>query len=279
MASTGYADVRVGWIPRTMRPRALLLDSIEQTELGRFELGIKFQPRSCTPLTIDDPVWCATETLGAPATCEPYVEQFPFHLIDGLTDSTLGLTGVELEDLLTTREREMKSWAFARTLIGSSTYAGLTLANQAHAPDGGYTAGVSFLKGLQILENELADNLHNAAGLIHVSPGLLAAATAGGGLVVADSEVYTVSGHRVIGDAGYFKAAPPTGQAASTPNTSEWIYASGPVQYDLSEEDPLDDPSFNSYTDIGTNTVTRFEQSWGIMIFDPCAVTAVLVNY
>ena len=283
MASTGMAAAKNGTIARSIRTRAMLLFEMSQAglEANRWAAGVKFQPRDCRPLTLGKSVWYCdgTDDLAAGTDCVAFVEQYAFSIEDALRDTTMGAQVTDIRELLRARYDEMLSWAFASTLVGlNSGFDGLTLPSTAHAPDGGYGAGTAMVKALAILENELADTLHGAVGMIHMSPGALLVANAGGALEVSGSEVRTPTGHRVVADAGYFKAAAPSGQSGSTANTSEWIYASGPIQYEASAYTVLGDDS-NMGLDPFHNKVELQSQSQGIFIFDPCAVTAVLATY
>lgn len=283
MASTGMATVKTTTIFRDVRTRAMLLFSMRAADLDgdRWLAGAKFQPRDCRPLAIGKSVWFCDgdDTMADGADCGEFIEQYPFNIEDALRDTTLGLSGEELLDLLRRRHDEMISWAFGSTLVGKNAeFDGLTLPSTAHAPDSGYGAGTAAVKALAILENELADTLHSAQGLIHVSPGMLLTLNAGGALEIEAAEVRTPSGHIVVADPGYYRAAQPTGESASTANTSEWIYASGPIEYKMTPFNPIGDRP-NDYTDPFNNAVERMTQSHGIFLFDPCAVTAVLATY
>lgn len=286
MANTGtMAAKKDGTIFRSIRTRAMLLFAMEKAglEANRWFAGVKYQPRDCRPLTLGSSAWYCDDpgldTLAAGADCVPFFIQYAFSIDDAMRDVTMGRTGDELRDELQARYNEMVSWAFAATLTGQNAgFTGITLPSQAHAPDPGYGAGTAMIKALAILENELADTLRGAVGLIHMSPGALLVANAGGALEVEGTEVRTPSGHKVVADAGYFKAAAPTGQSDAAVGTSEWIYASGPIEYEVQPFTVLGEGP-NDYTDPFHNKLERQSQEQGIFLFDPCAVTAVLATY
>lgn len=286
MATTGMATVKTNTIPRTVRTRGELLFAMSDAGLpeGRWLAGVKFQPRDCRPLGLGVSTWYCVgdDTQSAGADCVAFIEQQAFDINDALRDVTMGLTGDELRDLLEQRHNEMLSWAFAATLTGQNAQfeaatPTISFVDSAHAPDAGYT-GVPITKAIAILENDLAETLHGAQGIIHMAPGLLHQAFAGGGLIVNGADIETITGTKVVGDAGYYGAGPPTGQAVNTPGTNDWVYASGPIEFQATPLKMIGDNP-NDYTLIRTNKVERMAQSWGIFLFDPCTVTAVLATY
>lgn len=286
MATTGMAAKKDGTIVRSIRTRATLLSAMRPAglEANRWLAGVKFQPRDCRPLGIGAATWFCVgdDNQPAGADCVPFIEQQAFDINDALRDVTMGLTGAEMADLLERRHAEMLSWAFAATLTGQNAEfeavtPAISFVDTAHATDGGFT-GVPILKALAFLENDLAETLHGAQGIIHMAPGLLAQAFAGGGLILDGDDVRTITGNLVVGDAGYYGAGPPSGQSASTPGTNDWVYASGPIEYESTGLNFIGD-SPNDYTRIATNKIERLTQSFGIFLFDPCAVSAVLATY
>jgi hypothetical protein len=290
MATTGMATTKDGTIFRSVRTRGLLLYAMRQAGLiespARWLAGVKYHPRDCRGLGIGTSVWYCDDPndddLDAGAECVAWVEQFAFDIQDALTDSTLARNEDEMRMLLESRYTEMISWAFAATLVGLNSQfnaaSGLTLPTQAHAPDGGFPAATPIAKAMAILENDLAKTLHGAEGMIHLSPGLLYQAANGGGLILDDGTYRTPSGHTVVGDAGYYRAAAPTGQATSTANTSDWAYASGPIEYQATPFN-IKGEMPEAFVTISDNRVNLYSQEHGIFLFDPCAVTAVLVSY
>lgn len=288
MGSTGMAAKKNGTIARTVRTRATLLSAMSDAGLEnepgiRWLAGVKFEPRDCSGLTIGESVWYCTGTDDTPPTnqCVPWLEQQAFNIFDGLRDSTLGRTVDDIEELLRLRHEEMLSYAFGYALTGQATFGGLTFPTQAHGPDGvGFAAAAPIGQVVAQLENDLAKTMHGAEGIIHMAPGMLIKAATGGTGIVEDSDgMYrTPLGTKVVADAGYYRAAAPTGQSASTANTTEWVYASGPIAYMATPQSFIGDAP-NAFTNISKNALHRHTESWGLFLFDPCAVAAQLASY
>lgn len=101
-------------------------------------------------------------------------------------------------------------------------------------PNGGIgTGATSPIHGLQVLEYAIA--LTGRLGLIHCSP-MLATALLGNGFALKDNTgvIRTINGNVVIPGFGYAPGATPVG--AATPSaTSEWAYATGPIDIRRSE--------------------------------------------
>jgi len=93
----------------------------------------------------------------------------------------------------------------------------------------------------------------------------------------------TPSGNIVISDAGYVNPPPPLGEIAST-GAEDWVYASGPIFYETSE------PSLfglsqglmagsAAVSPWDRNTIVQWLTAYGILVFDTCAISAILVSY
>lgn len=275
-------------------PRGRLLDIIQKFDMGgqpvgRFLGGVTWTPNLCQGLlTTDANDGCTLIPFGDVHAsndrydCEPVVAQYPFHVYDALRGSTLEYTAEELGEEVTRRLPTLLSAAFASELLSSSAGGAnaLALSKSAHAPtDGGYTARANILSAIFALETELAKTLYGAQGMIHMPPGMLIHAVAGGGFILNSQGQYeTPLGNLIVADAGYVDAPAPTGQSASSTGT-EWVYASGPVRYQMTEPGPVDDGDANSMFTMSRNRLTRFFETYGILVFDPCPVTAVLATY
>lgn len=299
-----------GGVRRTLRGTGLLLNNIskfdatvatqgsEQANAQRWLGGVQFQPRPCRGLQILYMLPCDTGVqLFDPSgtDCQAYVTQMPFQIVDTLIGSPLQLTETDLDNLLTERADQMLSWAFAKALIGPIvTPNTITLASVAHAPVGTpFTSGaLPINRAIAVLENELGRSLFGAQGIIHMSPGMLHLAQSGGGLdecdpsEMADSMMegpcwITANGTVVISDAGYVDALKPQASAASdqTLGTDEWIYASGPVVYQHHDAGFIGGEIDSQSMDIRLNKIRRWRDQMGILLFDPCPVTAVLASY
>lgn len=274
-------------IPRRMRPRGLLLPAINTFDGARegnangWLDGVAFLPRLCSPTNIVALDPCANNFIELPAVsnCQPWVTQYPFNMVDTLSGKATSFTGSDLGQLLEQREEEMRSWAFAKALIGPIITANThTLSTDAHNPSTPFGAAISLTRAIAVLERDLANSLHGAQGYIHVPPSILHQIHAAGWLDL-DGDVWRLpSGTIVVSDAGYEGAPPPTGGGATATQFEAWLYASGPIEYQYFSWGLVGDNP-NQYTNIRTNALERFMQSMGILIFDPCPVTAVLATY
>ena len=266
--------------------RGLLLDQIDQFDTGdlRWMLeGVTWQPRVCgrgfevvrqySNACLDDPH--DPDTI---PQCTPWVEQSAFTFKDRLSGSNLELEPGELAAELAARWREMVSWAFANTL--SSRVTGLkTLPSEATAPTGipFGTAATPLYNALANIESEFAVRQFSRSGVIFLPPGLIGNAIGEYGVEWRNGRYRTPVGNVIVVDPGFFGADAPTGQSASG-TAEEWVYASGPVYYRSTA------PSFDEVRRDGVgawdrNIINAFGDSYGIFVFDPCPVTAVLTSY
>lgn len=216
------------------------------------------------PHDLNDTDWCTWQVQPA------------FRLADAARADLLsaGIDEDEGAAMLVERYNTRMSAMFASELISGAASGGMSLSTV--ASEGGLTFGAAVALPLAMsrLETEIARRLQGAAGFIHLPPGLLAQAVSNYGLELSDGTWRTPAGNIVISDAGYVDAEEPTGESQSGTD-EEWVYASGPVFFESTA--PAVAPSGN--TDIGANTWTAFVHGYGILVFDPCPVTAVLVDY
>lgn len=244
--------------------------------------GVTWQPRLCDqPVLRMDVDVCANGDFVDPnyALCRTPIVQQAFSVWDVYGGPTTEYSGTYIERRLREAFALEQSWAFAKELIGLSVSGGQSLSSAAHAPaDLAFsTPASSVMVAIGILEAELARNLRGGTGIIHLSPGMLGQAVENGHMEVVDGHWQTPLGHWVIADAGYVDAVAPTGAVASTAAT-EWIYSSGPVEYQSTAAELIDEDP-NQRTDISTNKIKSWMASHGILIFDPCPVSAVLAPY
>lgn len=278
--------------PISKLPRGLLLDNISELPLPpalngdapndsdhlRWLDGVTWEPTSCDPLQIGGVAACDNDAtlVDAERECESAVTQEAFVIYDALRGSTLE-TEIELiDERLTERLTYMTSYSFARELLTAFGSTGLSLANQAHAPQTqAFTdAAVSVRRALALLTEDLGNTLRGGRGIIHMGPAAFGEAVDTGSLLWVDGQWQTPIGHVVVADAGYHNAPPPTGGTAATLGTQEWIYASGPVMYRMSDPDLLG-ANGSERIDRARNTLHRWLTMYGILVFDPCPVTAV----
>lgn len=267
--------------------RGLLLEQIDRFEVadGRWLIdGVTWEPRVCGrdveivaayegPCTddffSDDPI----------PTCEEYVEQLPFVVKDRLQGATLELLAEgEIAAKLAARWREMLSWIFANTLV-SQVSGMLTLPSEATEPAGIAfgTAATPLYNALANIESEFAQRMYSRSGVIFLPPGLIGTAIATYGVEWRNGSYRTPVGNRIIVDPGFYNADAPTGQGASG-DAEDWVYASGPVYYQASTA-RFDEARAGRVGITDRNLINAFGQSSGIMVFDPCPVTAVLTSY
>lgn len=266
--------------------RGLLLDQIEQFDAAddRWVLeGVTWQPRVCGrgfeiirqyDSACDDNFHDADPIAG----CESWVEQSAFTFKDRLAGSNLELDPGELAAELVARWREMISWTFASTLVSQT--AGLkTLPSEASAPTGIAfgTAATPLYNALANIESEFAERMFSRSGVIFLPPGLIGNAMDIYGIEWRDGRYRTPVGNIVVVDPGFYGAAAPTGQGASA-TAEEWVYASGPVYYRTTAA-RFDEVRRDGVGARDRNIINAFGDSYGIFVFDPCPVTAVLVSY
>lgn len=277
-------------VTRRMRPRGLLLQAIstfDATQLGdsnpyRWLSGVSFLPRLCSGLNIVslDPCAGGWGEITPPSNCQPWVTQMPFQMVDALQGKALSFTIADLDQLLQERETELRSYAFAKALVGPVITSGThTLSESAHNPSTLFgAAAVSVTQAIAVLEMDLADTLHGVQGIIHVPPSMLHQIAMKAMAIRNGDHWETPAGNMLVADAGFEHAPAPTGGGSTAAAGEAWLYASGNVEYQVQSNGLIGDNA-NQYTDIHTNTLERFLQSMGILIFDPCPVTAVLAKY
>lgn len=267
--------------------RARLLDQIAEFEMpGEVENrwvghGVAWESRVCgrqnevvraagvncaNDFHEDDPI----------RTCVAWGEATAFTVKDRLVGSNLELEAEELIRRLRMAWREMTSWVFANVL--TSTVAGVTtLPSAASAPAGIAfgSAATPLYNALANIEAEFGARMFGVAGTVFLTPGLLANAVQHYGVEWRDGSYRTPAGNLVVSDPGFYGADAPTGQSASGA-AEEWVYASGPVMFRSSM------PSFvesRQRPGVDRNVITAFVDSFGILVFDACPVTAVLASY
>ncbi len=91
-----------------------------------------------------------------------------------------------------------------------------------------------------------------------------------------DNAFFTKQGHKVVADSGYVDMPQPAGAASGV--NEEWIYATGPMWYASSGLKLTGDAPTDVFN-YRVNEVRQWLEGYGIFVFDPCPVTAVLVTY
>jgi hypothetical protein len=258
-------------------PRGMLLDIIPEWDANGvrwFADGVRWEPFDYGTLRRASVNACSPATHGATQRgCLDYVTALPFALEDAYATSTMNVADGDGGGMVA-RWELLRSAAFATELITGSASGGRSLSSDATAPTGvpfGSPATTA-LNALSVMESHLAEVMQGGRGYIHVSPALLPLLV--DHLRLVGDRWETPTGHIVVADAGYVNAAAPDGEAASAAG-EDWIYASGPVRWQYREGVGGGEP----YVDITTNDVLMQMTGYGILLFEPEPVTAVLVSY
>lgn len=273
-----YLNPTVETLTPAPLPRGRLLDLIPRiTDAGRWLGGITWLPWPSRGLLTQDVDVCnPAPTDDIDRYCLPAVSQGVFRLIDALTGSTLEVTPATLVSSLEGRFKTMVSWAFARELLSAAVSGESALSKAAHAPTGlpFGSAATSIWNALAVFEAELSRTLFGGAGIIHMPPSMMILAQ---DFLIRDGDRWTTpSGHLVVFDGGYIDAPAPEGEAASAAG-EEWLYASGPVAYEL--KGPAQVGGDADALDVEHNTFEVYMDAFGVLQFDAEPVTAVLVSY
>lgn len=285
-----YPKLSVKTMMGPVRPNALLLDNIDELPASPGEMAESWlHGASWNPIGAFDPIVATPDTctpadfstLANGRGCQQAVSQVAFQMFDAFSDTLMRFgpdATDEFDQVLLARFAQWQSWAFARALVGTAPVTSArTLSSVAAAP-----AGVPFgspatplANALAILETHLARKIQNGQGLLHIAPGLLAKAVIEYGVYREGTRWLTPLGNVVIADGGYADALPPAGQSAGT--AAEWVYSSGPVWYRASGAELVGD-AWQSI-DITRDAVKRWLDSYGILVFDPAPVAAVLASF
>lgn len=288
MPTALYVGVQLPYGP--LQPRRLLdiisrLPAVEGGYDLRWLDGVTWEPKACNvTLDVDTETDCVPADLDAVAReCIAWETQTAFRIQDAFERSP-GFSDVSVNDDLPTLYMRQISATFAKELI---TGAGSTisLSSEASAPSnvafGAAASTPTF--GLRALEETIASRMKGGVGYIHVPPGMLGRFVMEAGVRLNGDHYETPSGNIVISDAGYVNPTAPAGGTASTA-ANDWVYASGPVWYNSTG--PTDFEGFegktggaNDATPWNRNRITTWLAGYGILVFDPCPVTAVLIAY
>jgi hypothetical protein len=226
---------------------------------------------TCSPADFTDPSY----------GCITAVSQNAFQMYDAFSSPVLNFDDSDLDEKVLGRFANWSSWAFARELLSGTASGGLAFRTSAHAPTGvAFTsAATPIWNALAILETELARTIHNGRGIIHMPPGLLGQAAETYELEVdpATGQYVTPLGNLVVADGGYVSSPAPTGGTASGV-AEDWVYASGPVWYRATGPLLIGEESYE-WINLSRDSRRRFLDSYGILVFDPAPVTAVLASY
>lgn len=240
--------------------------------------GVTWQPQPCgwvSASSADGACVAHVMDTSLRRTCLDPVVQKPFRVDDAYRASVLVERSQDVPADMDRFWEQSLPAVFASELLSGAASGGHSLSSTAAAPGAvpfGSTA-VELTSALQVIENHLAAQIGRRRGVIHVPSGLLALAVAAYSLVFRDGRWYTPVGNVVATDAGYSVSVTPVDGGASDAAANEvWVYGSGPVgwAYHLADLGAVD---------VERDEVTRWREGYGVWVFDPCPVTAVLVEY
>lgn len=265
-------DIDITGVDR--RPFALLLDVARPLPADQIQMrwplaGVTWVPWGCS--NID------TDVVGCTVTNIKNLEDFPaietqeaFLLLDGIACSALSSDPALMDARLRERLDVYASAAFAVELMhgingGPNSFETneTTIISNVARP-----VGLAFADG----ERFLAEKLHGARGVFHITPGTLALAAAYGLVFFNNGGWQTATGHDVVADAGYTGGAP---DGVAAPGADEvFLYVSGQIYYAITAISPVGQRNHES-TDMTRNIHEFFAERYGLVAFDPCAVGAV----
>lgn len=198
-----------------------------------------------------------------------------FKLVDGLQCSVISFPDLNSDSFtsmsgrLQRRMRTYSSAAITYELVTGWASGGPSLTSEAVT----LTASTSMAKAAEEIEEHLAGVLYGNTGLVFIPPRLLAAAVAADWVVVEGGQLWTVTGHRVVADAGHTGVEGPSAPGAN----QHWIFATGDVAYRVSDTKLLGDYShetFNRSSDLRE----RIAEAYAQLAFDPATVGATLTT-
>jgi len=251
--------------------------AVDSEGVLRWLNGLRWRPWACRDLTVGADSLCDPEDLTATPTdeCVDFAHQLPFRIEDAATNTVLEeKDDGQAESRLSARYARQLSAAFAHELLAGTASGGVSLSSEATEPSVTFgTAAQPIWNALAVLEAEIAERLDGGVGYIHLPPGLLALSITYYGVHLEGGQWMTPVGNVVISDAGYVNAPEPDGEAASA-DGEDWVYVSGPVFVERTSGQ-----IYEGAEDIERDTAEWRIHGYGIIVFDPCPVTAILVSY
>lgn len=214
-------------------------------------------------------------------------EQIPLPKFDAVTVYLpINCQGMRIEDHDALKARAVAALAGVEGAAIEREFMGAeTMVMNPHLADGqgdfpNGNAATSLANGLALLEEQIARS--GKAGVIHVSPGL--AAAAGAQLLTEESgTLYTYGGSLVVPGSGYVDGPDPANHDAAH-GTEEWVYATGPVDIRRSEvfttpETPAQalDRSSGATRDNPNELIYRAERYY-LVTWDTAVQAAVLID-
>lgn len=198
----------------------------------------------------------------------------PFKVVDGLQCGVLSFPhdttpSTSISNRLRARMALQISKMMMAELVAGAVSGGPSLNSEATALAAASSTGAAAIT----VETWLASVLHNGVGAVVLPVGLLAAAVEAGW--VNPSTMTTMSGHRVIADAGF------TGDASNPTDAtpaSYSIFGMGLPGHAYSSPKILDVVSGSSHVDISDDTIRQISEAYAQIAFDPCVVGKVEVT-
>lgn len=247
---------------------------------GRWQQGFRFTPEPCGNGWVEDP--CAPEPRDTPAR-GTQVEGEPYALV---TPDRCTATGFQQADYVGRAQRLMlrrQSALIAAELWSGELAAAAGWPNQTlvgtgdpeDTPDELTNGPASAVVALACLEQYLAACGLGDRGMIHMTPQLASHITsvAPGALRREGGLLLTVLDTIVVPDAGY----PGSGPGGVPAGASQWAYATGLVQIEMSEVMVLPGELAQAL-DRSTNTVEYFAQRLAAHAWDGCCHGAAEVD-
>ncbi len=275
------------------RSRGLLLDVarlipaswFEERNAGRWADGLTWLPHGIANITTDGAACELTYDKNA-RDLPDIATQSSFLIYDSVRCSTLSSNVAWLTALLRhnlgagNAEGVYVSAAFAAELeTGAQSNGSISLTgNATNPPEILSNTAVGLDIAFDLLEEHLAAVLHGAAGVIHLTPGLLTIAVADGLVEWREGQYQTPTGHSVVGDAGHSGTVTPEGGSAAGAG-EVWAYATGEVWYLLSNTDGFESSvDGDSQTYLLRNENRPLVERYGLVAFDPETLGAVKVS-
>lgn len=268
-------------IPATPPMHGLQASAAEVQTPTRWELGATFCPENCVEAAGWDPDCAAwpegvkpeKSTAEHPLDCYdvmPYVLESPFEC-DSQGFATLDFAGRARRQLEAATSKGMEFELWTGTLKPANPRL-----------DGGATvlasgAAVSLLKGLSLLSQALSNCAHGGRGMIHAPTFIVDQAIARYGFlyqVVGNRIVSANRGDVIVSGTGY----PGTGaDGTAVADGKSWVYATGPVQYRLTETEVYPDNVADA-TDRRQNNIEYRAERQVLANFDPCCHFGILID-
>lgn len=268
-------------IPATPPMHGLQASATEVQTPTRWELGATFSPENCVAAAGWDPDCSAWPDGIKPEKSMsehpldaydvmPFVLESPFECdAQGFSVIDFGGRARRQLEAATSKGMEYELWTATIKPTNPSLDAGATVLNS------GVAVGV--LEGFTMLAQALSNCAHGGRGMIHAPTFIVDYVLAQHGML------YAVTGNRIVsqnrGDvlvsgSGY----PGTGEdgAAVSPGQA-WVYATGPVQYRLTETEVYPDNVQEAMRRSSNDIEYRAERT-SLINFDPCCHFGVLID-